>query len=296
MVGCIEAGNAPSLRLHARLGFERTGYMPRVGSKFGRWLDLVCVQRALQPPPPGPSLPDGVEDGGVKRWANQLTECRCHHRLLPPSDVPPIQTVAQAAAVLVAMTAAPRGLGVVVGWKAVGADDQVVAIPLFASALLYAPARPPIVTQWTEFLPGVLVTIAVAPIPLDPSEAGVDIVDTCLAVELLGSRYEDPSATSSAQRVADGGANVALLRSPSREAIPDAVECVVMTTGHPQEHRPTIDVRAASVIVATAVRQAGHTLRSGEVLFLPAGPVCPRPAEGSVDLSAPGFPTLSFPT
>lgn len=47
MVGTIEAGNAASLVLHRRAGFVETGRMPQVGRKFGRWLDLVLVQKIL---------------------------------------------------------------------------------------------------------------------------------------------------------------------------------------------------------------------------------------------------------
>ncbi len=48
MVGAIAADNAPSLGLHERLGFAETGRMPEVGRKFGRWLDLVLVQKVLR--------------------------------------------------------------------------------------------------------------------------------------------------------------------------------------------------------------------------------------------------------
>ncbi len=41
MVAAIEAGNAGSLKLHQRLGFEPAGLLPEVGTKFGRWLDLA---------------------------------------------------------------------------------------------------------------------------------------------------------------------------------------------------------------------------------------------------------------
>lgn len=44
MVAAIEAGNAPSIQLHRQLGFAETGYMREVGTKFGRWLDLVFMQ------------------------------------------------------------------------------------------------------------------------------------------------------------------------------------------------------------------------------------------------------------
>lgn len=47
MVAGIEASNLASIRLHASLGFVETGRMPEVGKKFGRWLDLVLMQRIL---------------------------------------------------------------------------------------------------------------------------------------------------------------------------------------------------------------------------------------------------------
>ena len=48
MVGGIEATNAASLDLHRRFGFAEVGRMPQVGFKFGRYLDLVLVQRLLE--------------------------------------------------------------------------------------------------------------------------------------------------------------------------------------------------------------------------------------------------------
>lgn len=55
MIG--DSGNVPSIGLHRSLGFEIMGTMPAVGFKHGRWLDVVCMQRALNggsatPPPP----------------------------------------------------------------------------------------------------------------------------------------------------------------------------------------------------------------------------------------------------
>jgi phosphinothricin acetyltransferase len=47
MVAGIAADNAGSIALHARLGFVETGRLPEVGRKFGRWLDLVLMQRML---------------------------------------------------------------------------------------------------------------------------------------------------------------------------------------------------------------------------------------------------------
>ncbi len=42
-----DSGNAGSIGLHAACGFERTGLLPSVGFKFGRWVDSVLMQRAL---------------------------------------------------------------------------------------------------------------------------------------------------------------------------------------------------------------------------------------------------------
>ncbi|MCQ4158494.1 GNAT family N-acetyltransferase [Roseomonas sp. GC11] len=53
MVASIDAENAPSLRLHERLGFREVGRMPQVGCKFGRWLDLVLMQKQISDAMPG---------------------------------------------------------------------------------------------------------------------------------------------------------------------------------------------------------------------------------------------------
>ena len=38
-----------SIRLHEALGFAHIGVLPSVGFKFGRWVDIVIMQRALGP-------------------------------------------------------------------------------------------------------------------------------------------------------------------------------------------------------------------------------------------------------
>lgn len=47
LVAMIEASNAASIALHARLGFAEVGRKREVGFKFGRWLDLVEMQLLL---------------------------------------------------------------------------------------------------------------------------------------------------------------------------------------------------------------------------------------------------------
>jgi phosphinothricin acetyltransferase len=50
MIGSIDAANDASIRFHESLGFERVAHFTEVGHKFGRWLDLVFMQRLLDPP------------------------------------------------------------------------------------------------------------------------------------------------------------------------------------------------------------------------------------------------------
>jgi phosphinothricin acetyltransferase len=42
-----DSGNAASIALHRRLGFEPTGTFCSVGFKLGRWVDTVLMQRPL---------------------------------------------------------------------------------------------------------------------------------------------------------------------------------------------------------------------------------------------------------
>ena len=42
-----DSDNAASIRLHRALGFQPVGTMRHVGRKFGRWLDVVLMQREL---------------------------------------------------------------------------------------------------------------------------------------------------------------------------------------------------------------------------------------------------------
>jgi phosphinothricin acetyltransferase len=47
MIAGVDAANTASIRFHERLGFERAGHLKEVGNKFGRWLDLVFLQRRI---------------------------------------------------------------------------------------------------------------------------------------------------------------------------------------------------------------------------------------------------------
>jgi L-amino acid N-acyltransferase YncA len=68
LLGGIEAGNAASLSLHAELGFKEVGRLPEVGTKFGRWLDLVFMQKILArafPDRMGPSDRQGIAPDSI---------------------------------------------------------------------------------------------------------------------------------------------------------------------------------------------------------------------------------------
>jgi L-amino acid N-acyltransferase YncA len=47
LVAGIDADNTSSIAFHEALGFEVVGRLPETGRKFGRWLDLVLMQRVV---------------------------------------------------------------------------------------------------------------------------------------------------------------------------------------------------------------------------------------------------------
>jgi phosphinothricin acetyltransferase len=47
MLAAITGENEASIRLHRKFGFADAGRLSEVGTKFGRWLDLVLMQRLL---------------------------------------------------------------------------------------------------------------------------------------------------------------------------------------------------------------------------------------------------------
>jgi len=49
MVAAVDGANEASIRFHQRLGFVEVARMPEIGRKFERWLDLVLLQRILDP-------------------------------------------------------------------------------------------------------------------------------------------------------------------------------------------------------------------------------------------------------
>jgi phosphinothricin acetyltransferase len=54
IVAAIDAENEDSIRFHERLGFVEVARMPEVGTRFGRWLTLVMLQRIIGSPEPPP--------------------------------------------------------------------------------------------------------------------------------------------------------------------------------------------------------------------------------------------------
>jgi L-amino acid N-acyltransferase len=50
MIAGIDSENSVSIKLHENLGFNHSGTIRQAGYKFGRWLDLVFMQKLLSTP------------------------------------------------------------------------------------------------------------------------------------------------------------------------------------------------------------------------------------------------------
>jgi L-amino acid N-acyltransferase YncA len=49
MIAGVSGENAVGRSFHAAMGFTEQGTLPHVGWKFGRWIDLVLMQKMLSP-------------------------------------------------------------------------------------------------------------------------------------------------------------------------------------------------------------------------------------------------------
>src|SRR6266511_2942526 len=47
IIAAIDATNEASIRLHAVFGFEKVGHFRETGFKFGRWLDVVYMEKLV---------------------------------------------------------------------------------------------------------------------------------------------------------------------------------------------------------------------------------------------------------
>lgn len=50
MVAAIGGENPAAMAFHTRLGFAKTGHLPQVGRKMGRWHDLILMSRIITAP------------------------------------------------------------------------------------------------------------------------------------------------------------------------------------------------------------------------------------------------------
>lgn len=49
LIAGISAENPNAVAFHKHLGFEKVGHVPQAGWKFGRWMDLILLQKLLNP-------------------------------------------------------------------------------------------------------------------------------------------------------------------------------------------------------------------------------------------------------
>jgi len=63
IVGGVDTLNEGSIQLHKQLGFEEVAHFKQVGFKFGRWLDVVFMERFLVDPTSAlaPTEPEPVQ-------------------------------------------------------------------------------------------------------------------------------------------------------------------------------------------------------------------------------------------
>ena len=49
-LACIALPNDRSISLHQKRGYEQVAHFPKIGYKFGKWHDIVWMQKSLTPP------------------------------------------------------------------------------------------------------------------------------------------------------------------------------------------------------------------------------------------------------
>jgi L-amino acid N-acyltransferase YncA len=74
VMGVISLPNDASIALHHRLGFETIGTFPKVGFKFGRWIDVAFLQLQLcDNPPSSPQSPLSIAEAQtLPQWNVEL--------------------------------------------------------------------------------------------------------------------------------------------------------------------------------------------------------------------------------
>jgi phosphinothricin acetyltransferase len=50
LIAAIGGENASAISFHAAIGFKKVAHMPDIGRKFGRWHDLILMQKKIKTP------------------------------------------------------------------------------------------------------------------------------------------------------------------------------------------------------------------------------------------------------
>jgi len=50
LIAAVSGENTGAVSFHETIGFRKVGHLPNVGRKFGRWMDLILLQKTLTDP------------------------------------------------------------------------------------------------------------------------------------------------------------------------------------------------------------------------------------------------------
>lgn len=166
-------------------------------------------------------------------------------------------------------------------WKCgVPSEDRVVTAPIYSGTVhtaspcaAWAHAGQVRVEPELAFILGH--DLPARDAPYTPAEVDAAIAHTHLALELIDSRYSDPSEAGFAENLADGLLNQGLFIGPrvdeqAARTTCDMAICVTLETGqesHLDGRHPNTDPRAPLYWLAEFLRSKGQGLQAGQAVI-----------------------------